>query len=256
MRNPNLFCVIFLSAFLFISCSSDDSDSINPNDPSGGNSLSVGDSAADLLGNSTFDKLTLEIVYPQGFAPTQTALDNLESFLTERTHKNNIEMQLREIEAPTGAPYSISEIVEIEKTHRTLYNSGNTIAVFVFLANGNSASDSENQFVLGTAYRNTSLVVFQKTINENTNSPLGPSKSSVETTVLNHEFGHLFGLVDIGSPKQSNHEDPESQAHCITENCLMNAKAEFAGTLMGMLSEGTPDLDAACIADLQTNGGE
>lgn len=258
MKFSRFLCLIFFNIFLFVSCSSDDSSNnpINPNDPSGGNSLSVGDSAADLLGNAKFTKLAIEIVYPQGFAPTQTALGNLENFLTARTHKNSIDFYLREISTPNGAPYSISEIVEIEKNHRTLYNSGNTIAVFMFFANGNNENDSENQLVLGTAYRNTSVVIFQKTINENTTSPLGPSKSSVETTVLNHEFGHLFGLVDIGSPKQSDHEDPESLAHCITEGCLMNAKAEFAGTLMGMLGDGILDLDAACIADLQANGGK
>ena len=81
------------------------------------------------------------------------------------------------------------------------------------------------------------------------------SKSDVESAVLNHEFGHLFGLVDVGSPMQIDHEDPESQAHCNVSGCLMNANIEFGGSIIGMIDSNIPALEDLCINDLVANGG-
>ncbi len=73
------------------------------------------------------------------------------------------------------------------------------------------------------------------------------------TTLLEHEFGHLMGLVDQGSPMQVNHKDAANGAHCDKPDCLMyyNVEAGFTGTLSAV-----PSLDANCIADLKANGGK
>jgi predicted Zn-dependent protease len=63
---------------------------------------------------------------------------------------------------------------------------------------GASASDSGNSYVLGTAYRNTSFVIYEKTIQSLSDSPFEPSRSLFETTVITHEFGHILGLTNLG----------------------------------------------------------
>lgn len=256
MKKISVLSLMF-TLLLIVGCSKDDSND-NGDSPSGipGNNLNLGASAEDLLGNDIFQNLEVEVVYPNGFQPQTQSLENLKSFIQTRTFKTNVNITQRQIAAQSDAPFSIEEIREIEANNRTAFNDESTIKVFVFFANGNSANDEGNQFTLGTAYQNTSMVIYQKTIQETTSGLTTPNIVDVETTVLKHEFAHLLGLVDVGTPLQSDHKDPESDGHCITEGCLMRAQAEFASGMIGMLEqEETPNLDAACIADLQANGG-
>ncbi len=107
------------------------------------------------------------------------------------------------------------------------------------------------------AYRNTSFVIFEETIKEFSGQPLAPSTTVLETTVLNHEFSHLLGLVNAGTTPQSNHQDEEHGRHCNIEHCLMNWTAETGEGLLNSISGGTvPSLDDQCINDLQVNGGK
>jgi hypothetical protein len=84
----------------------------------------------------------------------------------------------------------------------------------------------------------------------------------VETATLNHEFGHLLGLVNLGTPTVNDHEDPNNTHHCDTQGCLMRAELQFGGGLLSMMtsrvskgSAAVPGLDSECILDLQANGG-
>jgi predicted Zn-dependent protease len=70
---------------------------------------------------------------------------------------------------------------------------------------------------------------------------------------MKHEFGHLMGLVDQGSPMQNDHKDADHGAHCINPSCLMYHAVETTGI------DGTntiPELDAQCAVDLKANGGK
>ena len=73
--------------------------------------------------------------------------------------------------------------------------------------------------VLGIAYRNTSMAIFQETIARHTGGALEPSAATVEGTVAAHEFGHVLGLVNNGSPME--HQDEPHGRHCDNEDCLM-----------------------------------
>ena len=66
-----------------------------------------------------------------------------------------------------------------------------------------------------------------------------------------HEFGHLLGLVNGGINAVSDHSDPESPTHCITENCLMASSKTYSHNQQEMF-----DLDAAFIEDLRSIGGK
>jgi len=249
--------------FLIIGCSTDGaSGTIANNLPDGTdvsqNRKNVGDSASDLLEGTNFNELFLEIFYVSGLKPEQSTLDNFENFLSQRLNKPaGISMKLTEIPSPGKDVYSITDIRSLEDEIRTAYNQDGTLKVFGLFIDGEYSENTDNGSVLGVAYRNTSFVLFEETVKGFSGQPLAPSTTVLETTVLDHEFGHLLGLVNAGTPLQSAHQDEQHGRHCTADNCLMYWTAETGEGLINMVSGGTiPELDAACLADLQANGGK
>lgn len=245
-----------LIIFTVASCTPDESgkkEGINKNT----NRQSLGSSAADLLSDSKFTAMNIEIVYVNGYQPTQTALNNFKSFLEERTYKpDGINMSLRSVSSSNKAPFAIDEIVEIENEIRTTFNTGDEISVYIYFADGRNEKDEDDKLILGSAYRNTSIVIYGETVEYLSDKNGSPEKSNIETAVLNHEFGHLFGLVDLGTEPQSDHKDDDNKGHCNISGCLMLASVEFGGGITNVIEGGNvPGLDEHCIRDLQANGG-
>jgi predicted Zn-dependent protease len=253
--------VLTLVFILFMSCSKDDAATNEFDDngnPVSNNRKPTGSSSNDLLSDKTFTSMVVEVVYVKNYEPTTTAINNFVSFLNERTFKpDGITVVKREIASPGKARYKIQDINSIEEANRTKYNSSNQIAVWTFFADGESDQNTDKGVVLGTAYRNTSFVIYEKTIQSLSGSPFQPSKSLLETTVINHEFGHILGLTNLGATPQSNHEDAEHAKHCVVKSCLMYWESETGSGISNMISGGSaPKLDAQCIADLRANGGK
>lgn len=259
MNFQKIFSVAFLFLFL-IGCSKD-----NPNlDPNGvpkvdksANLKALGSSANDLLSDVKFTSIHVEIVYVTGYAPTSGTLKNIKDYLERRTFKpDGISVTTRAVTTSGKSPFTIEEIGVIETETRTNYNAGDEISVFVYIADGSKEGDDNTKVVLGSAFRNTSIVIYGKTVQSISDKTNAPDKTVVESTTFTHEFGHLFGLVDKGTPMQTNHEDPASQAHCITAGCLMNANAQFGGSLSDFIDQNNlPKLDDLCVLDLEANGG-
>jgi len=255
------FSYLFLSSFIFISCSNDDdSTPVNNNSASRtANLRPLGSSANDLLSATNFNSLSIEIVSVQGFEPSSAAINGLKEFLERRIFKpDGITITQRTVASSGTAPFSIEEIRTIESTTRTLFNEGDDIAVYIYFADGSNDIDTNEQVTLGTAYLNTSMVIYEGTLRRLSTRPTAPSLTTIETATLNHEFAHLFGLVNIGTPIQSPHEDTDDEGnpngHCNVSSCLMEAAIEFGSGMMSM-GEEIPQLDAQCIADLRANGG-
>ena len=252
-----------IALFLIFSCSEENSTDLIDN---GGqppivdndlNNKPTGEAANDLLSNTVYSKLIVEIVYIDNFKPTTTAINNFKSFLQNRLNKSNIEIIQRSIGAATKNTYTLADIINIEKDNRQKFTNNQEIAVFAFFANGEYSENTSNSKVLGAAYKNTSFVLFEETIQSFSTGLFAPELSVLETVVLNHEFGHILGLVNLGSTMQNNHQDTAHGKHCDNEDCLMFWTAETGEGLVDMLSGGSvPNLDANCIADLQANGGK
>ena len=250
--------ILFLSVAFIYSCSTED-----PGDGNGGinrtaNLKALGSSATDLLSDSKFTSMNIELVYVEGQRPTDEAISNFQSFLQTRIHKpDGINISMRSVSSSGKAPFNIEEIVEIEKEERTAYNAGDEIAVWIYFADGSNDNDSNEKFVLGSAFRNTSMVIYEQTIKNFANRNGAPSRAVIEAATLNHEFGHLFGLVDLGTEPVSDHEDSENQGHCSIDGCLMRSSIEFGSGVVDVLNgRGVPQLDQACIDDLQSVGGK
>jgi len=252
--------VLTLIFALTLSCSKQDSanDVTVEGNLVSNNKKATGSSSYDLLAEDTFKSMVVEVVYVQGYEPSTAAINNFVTFLNERVNKSQgITIVKRAIASSGKATFTNEEIIAIEDANRTKYNSSNQIAVWAFFADGESASNTSSGLVLGTAYRNTSFVIYEKTIQGLSDSPFEPSRSLLETTVMTHEFGHILGLTNLGAKLQSNHEDTEHAKHCNVESCLMYWSAESGNGIANMVSGGTaPKLDAQCLADLKANGGK
>ncbi len=262
MKKVNLKILSLILLTVLFACKSDDGGDNTPEeDPNAGNKLSLGVSAGDILTAGNFQRLVIEFVYPDGFRPRQETIDQFRTFLSERVNKpGGIVFVETEIDPPSGAPFNATEIRQIEEDNRTQYNTDDSIAVYVFFSNGSAFGDTQTGFTLGTAYRNTSMVVYEKTLRDvsidNPDFDLG----ELEITTLNHEFGHILGLTNIlGDDIHTDHEDGVNRKHCIVESCLMYFEAQRSSREMlrqVFANRDVPQLDDLCIADLQAKGGK
>ncbi|PQB04836.1 membrane metalloprotease [Aureitalea marina] len=262
MKSMYLKVLSLLFLVVLAACKSDDGGDSSPEeDSNAGNNLALGVSAGDLLTGGNFQRMVIEFVYSEGFRPRQETIDAFRTFLNARVNKpGGIVFVETVIDPPAGAPFNATEIREIEANNRTQFNTDDTIAVYVFFSNGSAFGDTQTGFTLGTAYRNTSMVVYEKTLRDvsldNPDFDLG----RLEITTLNHEFGHILGLTNIlGDDIHEDHEDGINRKHCIINDCLMYFEAQRSSREMlrqVFRNDEVPQLDELCIADLQAKGGK
>lgn len=249
-------CLGLAAALAFsAACSSEPSSPTGPGgSPAGAydHQQSTGASAADLLSSETYDSLVIQVQYVEGHQPTDQGLAILEGFLEGRLNKpRGIAIEIEPISTASQSTYSVSDVVALEQAHRTAFTEGSTLAIYFLFLDGEFSESSD---VLGFAYYNTSMAIFQEKIEDNTGGALQPSQSVVEGIVLNHEIGHNLGLVANGSPMQTEHQDEPNGKHCDNEDCLMYWSVrtlDFVANLTG----DAPDLDQNCLNDLAANGG-
>ncbi|HSI69324.1 MAG TPA: hypothetical protein VK941_03760, partial [Gillisia sp.] len=189
------FTALLLVFLAFASCTTEDPGQGGNGIDKSANLKTLGTSANDLLSSEKFTSMRVELVYVTGYEPSQRTVDNLKSFLQQRTHKpDGFTIFKRAVASSGKAPFSIQEIADIESEERTAFNAGDEIAVYIYFADGSNENDTSTKIVLGSAFRNTSMVIYGETVKSISNRLNAPDKSTVESTVVNHEFGHLFGL--------------------------------------------------------------
>lgn len=218
---------------------------------------SVGVSANDFLSATKYKVINIDIVNVQKHALPQEVIDDAVEFLKTYCNKpGGINVYTREV-FMQGGNLGENNLLAIEEDFRTKYeqkgtNGQDTISLYIYVSEANYFKEN----VLGVAYRNTSLAIFDGTISKNTGGLTQPSREVVLKTVLRHEIGHLLGLVNIGSPLQVNHEDAGHKGHCNNENCLMYYTVQTTDFLSNLFGGSIPELDANCQADLRANGGK
>ncbi len=288
MKKFNFF-LLTLCIIVASSCNnSDDTPPDNQSVDKSANLLATGQSANDILSNNEFDKLLIEIAYVEGFRPTVSAMTDFTDYLRLHSFKENIEVVYKALPSPDKTVLTLQEIANLEGEHRTAYNNGKTLAIYIYFADAPSDEDDEDQglVTLGAVYRNTSMIIYESTVRKLAGQSSLISVADVELATLNHEFGHLFGLVNIGSIPVNDHEDPEAPNHCNVIGCLMRAELQFVQSsgknaaalasedglksscnlngknVLSMLENNAakglvdiPPLDTECILDLRANGG-
>lgn len=257
--------LLFAVLLVLNACSSDNSNapstSVNPFAPANGSfnhNLGPGASAHEFLASDTYTQLVVEIQYMDGYKPTADAISKLKTFLGDRLHKpSGISFIYTQI-APGGkTTYTLDDIAKMEENNRTNFTEGQKLAGYFLFLDGGYTEDTDKSKVLGVTYRNTSVAIFEKTIQSLTAQPTDPQRYVLEATVYEHEFGHVLGLVNNGSPMQTDHEDTSHPHHCDNSNCLMNWQVESGGVVGNLFGTNPiPTLDQNCLDDLKANGGK
>ena len=212
----------------------------------------LGTSAHDLLTASPYSSLQIEIQYMPGYAIDTASINNLTNFLNTYINKPaGIQVFQQQIDASGKSTLQLNEIVSIEKKNRSIFTLSDVIALHLLITDGYYSSPD----ILATSYWNTSTCIFGQAIYDNSGGSGQVTRTWLMSTILEHEMGHLLGLVDQGSPMQTNHRDAANGAHCINPDCLMHYAFE-TGIAGGSMSGPIPSPDANCIADLKANGGK
>ena len=225
----------------------------NPGNPDYFYNRPVGASANELLSDSKYKSLKIEIQYMTGYEPSATSISHLQNFLSALLNKpSGISIITNEIPASASSVLSIDQVIGVERANRTVFTIGDQIGVYLLITNGNFTDNN----VLGAAYRNSSMVLFGKNIKDNSGNIGQPSRTKLESTVLEHEVGHILGLVDLGSAMQVNHKDVSHGNHCNNNNCLMYYSSDTRDILGVLITGNIPSFDSNCLADLRANGGK
>ncbi|WP_339727564.1 hypothetical protein [Maribacter stanieri] len=241
MNKFKSFLVAYILVFT-ISCSKNSSDSDNSDTSvnKSANLLATGDSARDILSNDNFDTLVIEIAYVTGFKPTESAITQFTDYLKEHTFKEEIELVYTELSSPSEDELTLQEIADLETKNRTVFNIGSSLGIYIYFSDAPAEGDDleDGLVTLGSVYRNTSMIIHEVTVRELATLSSSINEADVETTTLNHEFGHLFGLVDLGTDMVNDHqsesENEDGQLvgdnHCNQMGCLMRAELQFGSS--------------------------
>lgn len=201
----------------------------------------------DEIVGTKYAKLLVEIDHPPGYAPNDEALNVLRNTLIDVTGRSGANVQITKdasIPAQAGKKYSWAEIQALEDAYRGRRSGGDTAVLYVVYVAGGSEDDDGDARVLGAAYEGTSLVIFKGNIKDSTGGPLTgrPEERFVERAVLVHEFGHAAGLVNLGTPMVTPHEDPQHPGHSNNRESVMWWAVENTGGLLDL---------AACVVGFE-----
>lgn len=193
----------------------------------------------NILTARNYPKLLIEVIYVSGFnAPTKADLDYLKSKVKQYCHKETVELvispEIPYSKIPTLC-WSSSDLTYFEFKHAKYTTVGDTLVIHILYVPG---VDYPDLIVRGRAYGDYAFVLFRQQFSQDR-----------ERAVLLHEFGHLMGLVNCGTPCQTDHQerDPAHRPHCRNEKCIM-----YWSSPDGQF----PDFDASCKLDIIGNGGK
>lgn len=241
MRIRHLVVLLFFLVGGVVSCSKEDTEVRDYK--------TLGSSANDLLSSSKYQTLELEINYMQAYPLSDAVIDHLTNYLQTYLNKpGGIKVFRQVINNSDKTTFGISDVVALENKVRTKFTRPGVVAVHIMVLDAEFSEFT----VLGNAYWNTSMSVYGRTIDRYSGGNGQVSTEQLQITLIEHEFGHLLGLVDQGSSMVAAHKDVNKGAHCINPYCLMHHVIETASASAPQV----PVLDNFCRDDLRNNGGK
>jgi hypothetical protein len=234
--------------------SSSGSSNAPPSPPPSG---PVGTWSSRFLQAEPYGSLLVEVAYVSSEQPTSSALSLLQQRLSQHCNKpGGVTVVLGSSITATQSVYSLQDCVNLENQYRKNYASGSQAVLFFLYLNGGSTLDTSTSRTLALTFDGTSTAVFKDSVKASAFSSVTPA--DVEASVDVHEAGHSLGIVNLGAPLTSSHEDLAHPHHCTNDLCVMFWAFEHQ-VLTQLLQSGHQlpnDYDAACVADLQAGGGK
>jgi hypothetical protein len=222
-------------------------------DPGYSNQYPPGNSAKDFLRSSIYKSLIIEVQYMPGLKPNTASVEILVKALNERLNKPlGIFVVYKEINPTLQSNFSIDDISDIESLNRTMKTGADQLSAYIVLVDGSYYDGG----ILAMAYRNTSLCVFGEPLKYFSGGLIEDAKTKVLAILFMHEFGHLLGLVNMGTRMTINHEDGEGASHCTNSACLMHHTFNSNSRVVFNVDIQVPYFDNNCINDLRANGGK
>jgi hypothetical protein len=207
--------------------------------------------------------LHFELDAVEGLSPYASSLDYLAAFAGRALDKpDGIAFDADETLEPVGPDHvwTFDELDAFSPQHAQSDADG-PVSIHVLFTDGSYDSAEEGGTVLGLAWGQRYIALFQDAIRAGCSGGLLGSLSSdsceiAERNVWAHELGHVIGLVDNGLEPQTNHRDAEHGRHDVSDGCLMywayDRPALFDVLLSRLGSGESTDVDLCenCWADL------
>lgn len=187
-------------------------------------------SAGDVLLSPAMPRIAVEV----DSSPDATLRADARAVLAEelREHGGKRSVAPGADSAVPGRPvYTAADLRRIAAEHRGTHSTADRPAIYVLVLEGRY----EDERATGVAFLATAFAVFPEQIS---GGPLGINERTVETAVLVHELGHLFGLVDL-TGLGAFHEDPEHPGHSRYEGSVMYWAVEDV-SVINILRGGPP----------------
>lgn len=218
-------------------------------------------------------QLTVQVAYEPGAEPYDDNLaayggvsiwwlleENLNALFQGRSNPPVITVpktmsEFSAIPAQNKTAWTLSDLMNLASAHRNGVSSANQSYFWVVFLNGHFHDGTTLQTgTIGLSIRGTTVLAIFKDVVRGTaagNGTLVPRY--VEQSTLIHEMGHALGLVNIGLPPTTTHEDTGHAGHCSNPNCVMywrnEGTADMVNFVRSAISGSFIMYDAQCLQD-------
>jgi hypothetical protein len=162
---------------------------------------------------TNYDSIVVDLVYIDGFKPTDEALDFFKEQITSLDIATRITIRPRQVPNTfLFFPLNRSLVVLFEQQNRQLYDldlKDRQLIMFISCIPGPYIRGGLLTNIAGIQYGATSISVFLNCVNPDHQGSL-----------LLHEFGHILDLVDINQRKEDP-VNPDRPSHCNNRRCVM-----------------------------------
>lgn len=224
------------------------------------------DLPASLLRDDAYPDLIVEVDHVKGHAPCPKALNAMEGALLALTDKRRVVVTTNVIEA-RGGGYDNKElgaIHEAENDHGPTdagrHGRGEAAHLHVIFLDGRAKATHGGHAAGRTLHDEGAIFVFPDTYAgaySLTGGLRRDASCDVERTVLLHELGHAFGLVNRGVPMLHDREADGRAGHSTNPDSVMYPVLRLGrdGLLLGDLPRGFDEHDVDDLLAFTHGGG-
>lgn len=230
----------------------------------------------DFVSDADFVDLRVEVDAVEGKDGAPGVYDRLQTQLDGLKEEGALEKDVVVFEdddtgvAALGDEDTVHTFAELAAAHGDLIDvdaEDGEALMHLLWVDGRYEDDDGDSLILGFAYGGDRIIMLQDNIQRACRDSIVPGIEEAlcertTTTVLLHEMGHLFGLVNNGAEMQRDHQDEAHGNHDDDEDCIMFFSAETS-TVSDLIADrigagGDDDFafDDDCLDDLRALAGE